>query len=54
MSSATLLIPAGVSGTVLIRYDMESRLSDTVKNTDDIYIRQVLPVKMIWNLESMR
>ena len=36
------------------RYKDESRLLDAAENVDKVYIEQVLPAKMVWNLESVR
>lgn len=51
---ATLLIPAGITSEASIRYKDESRLLDAADDVDKVYIEQVLPAKMVWNLESVR
>lgn len=51
---ATLLMPAGITSEASIRYKDESKLLDAASNVDDIYINQVLPEKMKWNLENIR
>lgn len=51
---ATLLMPAGITSEASIRYKDESRLLDTADDVDKVYIEQVLPDKMKWNLESVR
>ncbi len=51
---ATLLMPAGITSEASIRYKDESRLLDGADDIDEVYVRQVLPQKMKWNLESVR
>lgn len=51
---ATLLLPAGVTSEASIEYKDEERLLDTADNVDDVYIRQVLPAKMEYNLRSIK
>ena len=51
---ATLLMPAGITSEASIRYKDESRLLDAASDVDDIYINQVLPEKMKWNLDNIR
>ncbi|SEH74954.1 Sugar transferase involved in LPS biosynthesis (colanic, teichoic acid) [Ruminococcus flavefaciens] len=51
---ATLLLPAGITSEASIRYKDEARLLDAADDVDKVYIEQVLPGKMIWNLESIR
>ena len=51
---ATLLMPAGITSEASIRYKDESRLLDAAADVDDIYINQVLPEKMKWNLDNIR
>ena len=51
---ATLLMPAGITSEASIRYKDESRLLDAADDVDKVYIEQVLPAKMVWNLESVR
>mgnify|MGYP002751455209 FL=1 len=52
--TATLLLPAGVTSEVSIRYKDEEKLLAGVENVDDAYIHLVLPEKMEYNLESLR
>lgn len=52
--NATLLLPAGVTSEASIRYKNEYELLDKAGNVDKVYIEQVLPDKMKWNLESVR
>lgn len=51
---ATLLMPAGITSEASIRYKDEDRLLDAADDVDSVYINQVLPAKMKWNLESIR
>lgn len=51
---ATLLMPAGITSEASIRYKDESQLIDAADDVDKVYIEQVLPAKMVWNLESVR
>lgn len=51
---ATLLMPAGITSEASIRYKDENKLLDAADDVDKVYIEQVLPAKMKWNLESVR
>ena len=51
---ATLLLPAGVTSEASIRYKDEAELLDQADNVDEMYVKQVLPGKMKYNLESLR
>lgn len=50
---ATLLLPAGVTSEASIRYKDEYKLLAEAENVDKVYIEEVLPAKMVWNLESI-
>ena len=50
---ATLLLPAGVTSEASIRYKDEYELLDKADDVDKVYIEQVLPDKMKWNLNSI-
>ena len=50
---ATLLMPAGVTSEASIRYKDEDKLLDAADDVDRVYIEQVLPDKMKWNLVSI-
>jgi lipopolysaccharide/colanic/teichoic acid biosynthesis glycosyltransferase len=52
--NATLLLPAGVTSKASILYKDEERLLASGEDTDAIYVEQVLPEKMKYNLEYMR
>lgn len=51
---ATLLLPAGVTSEASIRYKDEDRLLNAADDVDAVYIQQVLPGKMQYNLQSIR
>ena len=47
---ATLLLPAGVTSTASIAYKDEDRLLKDAVSPDDVYVKQILPEKMKYNL----
>ena len=51
---ATLLLPAGITSEASIRYKDEADLLDGAKDVDKVYVEQVLPEKMKWNLNSVK
>ena len=51
---ATLLLPAGVTSEASIRYKDEDKLLERAEDADKVYIEEVLPAKMEWNLDSIR
>ena len=51
---ATLLMPAGITSEAAIRYKDEAKLLDAADNVDKVYVEQVLPEKMKWNLETIQ
>ncbi len=54
---ATLLLPAGLTSRTSIAYkDEDKLLGEAVdeESTDNIYVNEVLPAKMRYNLESMK
>ena len=51
---ATLLLPAGVTSETSILYRDEDKLLKNVENVDEIYVREILPVKMKMNLNSIK
>lgn len=51
---ATLLLPAGVTSEASIRYKDEAELLDQAVNVDEVYVKEVLPGKMKYNLESIK
>lgn len=50
---ATLLLPAGITSEASIRYKDEAELLDGVANVDKVYVEQVLPGKMKYNLQAI-
>ena len=52
--NATLLMPAGITSEASIRYKDEYKLLNAADDVDRVYIEEVLPAKMVWNLESIR
>lgn len=51
---ATLLLPAGVTSSASIKYKDEAELLDNAEDTDAVYVEQVLPEKMRYNLEDIK
>lgn len=50
---ATLLLPAGVTSEASIAYKDEDMLLAGVEDVDSVYVQQVLPGKMAFNLDSL-
>ncbi len=50
---ATLLLPAGVTSLASIMYKDEDRLLEGVEDVDLIYVRDILPDKMKYNLRAL-
>ena len=51
---ATLLLPAGITSEASIRYKDEAKLLDKAHDIDKVYVEEVLPEKMKYNLENIR
>lgn len=51
--NATLLMPAGITSEASIRYKDEEKLLNAADDVDRVYMEEVLPAKMKWNLESI-
>lgn len=51
---ATLLLPAGITSEASIRYKNEAELLDAADDVDKVYVEQVLPEKMKYNLQSIK
>lgn len=51
---ATLLLPAGVTSEASILYKDEAELLDKAEDADQVYIDEVLPAKMAYNLQSIK
>ena len=52
--NATLLLPAGITSEASIRYKDEASLLDAADDVDKVYVEEVLPEKMKYNLQSIR
>ncbi len=50
---ATLLLPAGVTSMGSIYYKDEAEILDGVEDTDKVYVEEVLPAKMYYNLKEL-
>ena len=50
---ATFLLPAGVTSRTSIEYKDEEKLLENVENADEVYINEVLPAKMVYNLREI-
>lgn len=51
---ATLLLPAGVTSEASILYKDEAELLDKAEDADKVYVDEVLPAKMTYNLQSLK
>lgn len=51
--NATLLMPAGITSEASIRYKDEDKLLNAADDVDEVYVNEVLPAKMKWNLNSI-
>lgn len=51
---ATLLLPAGITSEASIRYKDEAKLLNVADDVDKVYVEEVLPGKMKYNLESIK
>lgn len=51
---ATLLLPAGITSQASIEYKDESSLIEQAADVDHVYLTQVLPQKMKFNLSSLK
>ena len=51
---ATLLLPAGVTSEASIRFKDEEKLLNNADDADRVYLEDILPIKMKWNLESIK
>ena len=50
---ATLLLPAGITSMASIKYKDENDLLDKAEDVDKVYMEQVLPMKMEYNLNEL-
>ena len=51
--NATLLMPAGITSEASIRYKDEAELLDKAEDADKVYVEEILPGKMKYNLRSV-
>ena len=51
---ATLLLPAGITSEASILYKDEADLLDAATDVDAVYVHEVLPGKMKYNLEALK
>ena len=51
---ASLLMPAGITSEASIRYKNEDKLLSAADDVDKVYLNDVLPDKMAWNLKSLK
>jgi len=51
---ATLLLPAGVTSSASIEYKDEERILNAADDVDEVYVNEVLPRKMKYNLDDIR
>lgn len=51
---ATFLLPAGVTNLTCIYFKDEDELLSGVDEVDKVYIEEVLPQKMKWNLKGIK
>ena len=51
---ATLLMPAGVTSLASIKFKNEEQLLNSAENVDSVYINEILPQKMKYNLEYIK
>ena len=50
---ATFLLPAGVTSLASIYYKDEAELLDAAEDTDKVYVEDILPAKMYYNLKAI-
>ena len=50
---ATLLLPAGVTSLASILYKDEGKILEKSNNVDETYVKEILPEKMKYNLQSI-
>lgn len=51
---ATLLLPAGIMSETALCFKDEATLLNSAKDVDKVYVEQVLPQKMKWNLRYIK
>ena len=51
---ATLLMPAGITSIASIEYKDEAELLENASDADAVYVNEILPAKMKYNLNSVK
>ena len=51
---ATLLLPAGITSEASIRYKDEAELLEAAADPDKVYVEEIVPQKMKYNLKSIK
>lgn len=51
---ATLLMPAGITSIASIEYKDEAELLEKAEDADVVYVNEILPAKMEYNLKSVK
>ena len=51
---ATLLMPAGITSIASIEYKDEAELLEKAEDADEVYVNEILPAKMEYNLKSVQ
>ncbi len=52
--NATLLMPAGITSVASIEYKDEAELLEKAEDADEVYVNEILPGKMKYNLRSVK
>jgi len=52
--NATLLMPAGITSIASIEYKDEAELLEKAEDADEVYVKEILPAKMEYNLKSVK
>lgn len=52
--NATLLMPAGITSIASIEYKDEAELLENATDADEVYVNEILPAKMAYNLKSVK
>lgn len=52
--NATLLMPAGITSIASIEYKDEAELLEKAEDADEVYVKDILPEKMKYNLKSVK
>lgn len=50
---ATLLLPAGITSLASVYYKDEAKFLDAAEDTDKVYVEEILPAKMHYNLKAI-